>query len=127
MVSFLSGAIILVQSFVPGAASVLRQLTKLNSVCMPMRYMWVFVAYLTLRKAINTIPAEYRFVKNQAVAKFFGCWCFGVTAVCCIMGMYDTNPFTFALNVITPVVLTALGIILPQIAKREQAKLPSSR
>lgn len=122
MVVVLSGAIILVQSFVPGAASVLRQLTKLNSVCMPMRYMWVFVAYLALRKAIDRIPAEYRFVKNQAVANFFGCWCFGVTAVCCVMGMYDKNLFTFALNVITPVVLTVLGVILPQIAKREQAR-----
>ncbi len=122
MVVILSGAIILVQSFVPGAASVLRQLTKLNSVCMPMRYMWVFVAYLALRKAINRIPAEYRFVKNQAIANFFGCWCFGVTAVCCVMGMYDKNLFTFALNVVTPIVLTVLGVILPQIAKREQAK-----
>lgn len=122
MVAVLSGSIILVQSFVPGAAAVLRQLTKLNSVCMPMRYLWVFAAYLALRKAYNTIPAEYRFVKNQAVAKFFGCWCFAVTAICCIMGMYDKDPFTFALNVITPVVLTALGIILPEIAKREQKK-----
>jgi amino acid transporter len=120
MVAILSGAIIVVQSFVPGAAAVLRQLTKLNSVCMPLRYLWVFVAYLALRKAINTIPAEYRFVKNQFVAKFFGAWCFTVTAVCCIMGMYDSDPFTFALNVITPVVLTVLGLILPQIAKREQ-------
>ncbi len=120
MVVVLSGAIILVQSFVPGAASVLRQLTKLNSVCMPMRYMWVFVAYLALRKAINTIPAEYRFVKNQGVAYFFGAWCFLVTAACCLMGMYDPDPFTMALNIITPVVLTLLGIILPQIAKREQ-------
>lgn len=122
MVAVLSGSIILVQSFVPGAAAVLRQLTKLNSVCMPMRYLWVFAAYLALRKAYNTIPAEYRFVKNQAVAKFFGCWCFAITAICCIMGMYDKDPFTFALNVITPVVLTALGIILPEIAKREQKK-----
>lgn len=120
MVAIFSGAIILVQSFVPGAAAVLRQLTKLNSVCMPLRYLWVFVAYLALRKSIDTIPAEYRFVKNQAVAKFFGAWCFAVTAVCCIMGMYDSDPFTFALNVITPVILTVLGIILPQIAKHER-------
>lgn len=120
MVVVLSGAIILVQSFVPGAAAVLRQLTKLNSVCMPMRYLWVFVAYVALRGAIDRIPAEYRFVKNQAVAKFFGIWCFLVTAASCILGMYDKNPFTFALNVITPVVLVALGLILPEIAKREQ-------
>lgn len=119
MVVILSGSIILVQSFVPGAAAVLKQLTKLNSVCMPMRYLWVFAAYLALRKNFHKIDAEYRFVKNQAVAYFFGAWCFAVTAVCCILGMYDKDPFTFALNVITPVVLTLLGIILPMIAKRE--------
>lgn len=116
----LSGAIILVQTMVPGAAAVLQQLTKLNSVCMPLRYLWVFVAYLGLRKAIDRIPAEYRFVKNQAVAKFFGGWCFAVTAVCCFLGMYGKDPFTFALNVITPVVLTALGILLPKIAEKEK-------
>ena len=120
LVAVLSGSIILVQSFVPGAAAVLRQLTKLNSVCMPMRYLWVFVAYMALRNHFKEIPAEYRFVKNQAVAKFFGGWCFAVTAVCCVLGMYDKDPFTLALNVITPVVLTALGIILPMIAKREK-------
>lgn len=123
MVMILSGAIIMVQTFVPGAAAVLQQLTKLNSVCMPLRYLWVFVAYLGLRKAIDRIPAEYRFVKNQGIAKFFGGWCFAITAVCCFLGMYSDDPFTFALNVITPIVLTALGILLPQIAKKEKQKV----
>ncbi len=123
MVLVLSGSIILVQTFGgAGAASVLQQLTKLNSVCMPMRYLWVFVAYIALRNAYDRIPADYRFVKNQVVAKGFGVWCFLVTAACCVMGMFDKNPFTMALNVITPIFLTALGIILPQIAKREKAK-----
>lgn len=53
MVAVLSGSIILAQSFVPGAAAVLRQLTKLNSVCMPMRYLWVFAAYIALRNAYD--------------------------------------------------------------------------
>lgn len=122
LVAVLAGAIILIQSVVPGAAAVLQQLTRLNSVCMPMRYLWVFVAYLALRKAIDRFPAEYRFVKSQKTATFFGGWCFAVTAVCCIMGMYNKDPFTFALNVITPVVLTALGLIMPQLAKREKKK-----
>lgn len=120
MVVVLSGAIILAQMVVPGAAAVLQQLTKLNSVCMPLRYLWVFVAYLALRNAIDRIPAEYRFVKNQGIARFFGFWCCLVTAVCCFLGMYSKDPFTFALNVITPIVLTAIGILLPQIAKREK-------
>lgn len=123
MVAVLAGTIILIQSVVPGAAAVLQQLTRLNSVCMPMRYLWVFVAYIALRKAIKRIPAEYRFVKNQKVAMFFGGWCFLVTAACCIMGMYNKDPFTFALNVITPVVLTLLGLIMPQIAKHEKHKV----
>ncbi|MBQ2503540.1 MAG: amino acid permease, partial [Lachnospiraceae bacterium] len=64
MVMVLSGGIILIQSFVPGAADVLKQLNKLNSVCMPMRYLWVFIAYIAMRKAMQKFPAEYRFVKN---------------------------------------------------------------
>ncbi len=120
LVALLSGSIILIQSFVPGAAVVLKQLTKLNSVCMPLRYLWVFWAYISLRKAGEKFNPEYRFVKNQAVALFFGIWCFLVTAASCILGMYDTDPFTFALNVITPLVLTALGVILPMIAKNEK-------
>ena len=119
MVAILSGSIILIQSVVPGAAAVLKQLTKLNSVCMPLRYLWVFFAYLAMVKAGERFPREYRFVKNRSVALFFGAWCFLVTAASCILGMYDPDPFTFALNVITPLVLTALGIILPLIAKRE--------
>ena len=121
MVIILSGGIILIQSVVPGAAAVLKQLTKLNSVCMPLRYCWVFAAYIALRNAFDRIPADYRFVKNQGVAKFFGWWCLIITLACCIMGMYDKDAFTFTLNIITPVVLTALGLILPAIAKKQKA------
>ena len=53
MVVILSGSIILIQSLVPGAASVLAQLNKLNSVTMPLRYLWVFTAYLALRRSLD--------------------------------------------------------------------------
>ena len=122
LIVVLAGAIIVIQTFMPGAAAVLQQLTRLNSVCMPMRYLWVFVAYLALRKAYDRIPAEYRFVKNQKIAMFFGGWCFFVTAACCIMGMYSKEPLTLALNIITPIVLTALGLIMPKLAQRERAR-----
>jgi len=122
MVVALSGSIILIQSFVPGATAVLKQLTKLNSVCMPLRYLWVFAAYIALRRNLEKHPADYRFTKNQIVAKFFGWWCFGVTAFCCIMGMYSEDIFTMLLNIITPIVLTALGLIMPYLARRERTK-----
>ena len=119
MVAVLSGSIILAQSFVPGAAAVLKQLTKLNSVCMPLRYLWVFAAYIALRKAGDKFHPEYRFVKNNTLALAFGAWCFLITAVSCILGMHSKDMFTMALNVITPLVLSVLGIIMPILAKSE--------
>ena len=127
MVVILSGSIILAQTFVPGAASVLAQLNKLNSVCMPLRYVWVFFAYLMLRRASERFPREYRFVKNQAIAKIAGAFCLLLTLFCCITGMYSPDPFTMVLNVVTPVVLTMLGMILPAIRKRQDAReLPAA-
>ena len=120
MVAVLSGSIILAQSFVPGAAAVLKQLTKLNSVCMPLRYLWVFAAYIALRKAGDKFHPEYRFVKNDAVALAFGVWCFLITAASCLLGMHSKDTFTMALNIITPLVLSILGIIMPLLAKNEK-------
>ena len=122
LVAVLSGSLILIQSLVPGAANVLAQLTKLNSVCMPFRYLWVFVAYIALRKSRDKFPAEYRFVKSQAAAKFFGIWCFALTFLSCISGMYSEDRFTMLLNIITPFVLAALGFIMPMLAKRERSR-----
>lgn len=120
MVVILSGSIILAQVLVPNADTVLRQLTQLNSVTMPMRYLWVFFAYFMLRKHTNKFEREYRFVKNNRVALGFGAWCFFVTAACCILGMYKQGDmYTTVLNVITPIVLVILGLILPAIKKRE--------
>ena len=122
MVIILSGSIILAQTFVPGAASVLAQLNKLNSVCMPLRYVWVFFAYIMLRKASDKFTREYKFVNNNGVALFFGFFCLILTLFCCITGMYSPDPFTVVLNVVTPVVLTALGLILPAIRKAQDEK-----
>ena len=123
MIIALSGSIILIQILGgSGAAGVLAQLNKLNSVVMPMRYLWVFAAYIALRKAGNKFHAEYKFTKNQGFALFMGAWCFLVTALCCIGGMYADDTFTMVLNILTPIVLTALGLILPMIKKAEDAK-----
>ena len=128
MVVALSGSIILIQSFVPGAAAVLTQLNKLNSVTMPLRYLWVFAAYIALRKAAGKFHPEYRFVKNQGIALTAGVWCFFVTAACCLLGMYvEGDMASTALNVITPFVLTALGLILPEIKKRKNKRLTGNK
>ena len=122
MVVILSGAIIVVQMMGSGAAEVLAQLNKLNSVCMPLRYLWTFFAYFMLVKAGEKFKREYKFVKNRTVGMVFGAWCFIVTLACCILGMYSDDMFTMILNVVTPFVLTALGLILPAIRKAQDAK-----
>ena len=120
MVVFLSGTIILIQALVPSADAVLTQLTKLNSVTMPMRYLWVFAAYIALRKSKDKFHPEYRFVKGQGLAMTAGVWCFIVTAACCLFGMYkEGDMFTTALNIITPIILIVLGLIMPAIKKHE--------
>lgn len=124
MVIILSGSIIVIQSFVPGAAAVLTQLNKLNSVTMPLRYLWVFVAYMALRKTVGRFDSEYKFTKSRGLALTAGAWCFFVTAFCCIFGMYVKGDMaSTALNIVTPFVLTALGIILPKIKQREKARV----
>lgn len=124
MVVILYGAIIVVQIFGgSGAAGVLTQLNKLNSVTMPLRYLWVFTAYIALRTFGKKFNPEYRFTKSQPLAIIAGVWCFVVTAACCILGMYVKGDlYSTMLNVITPFVLTALGLIMPIIKKNEKTK-----
>ncbi len=122
LIVVLCSSLILVQMAVPGAATVLKQLTKLNSIVMPLRYLWVFVAYILLRRQTAKFDREYKFVKNNKIALGFGYWCFLLTLMSCVLGMYSDDPIQLALNIVTPIVLTGLGIILPIIRKREDEK-----
>lgn len=105
-------------------------LLQLNSVVMPMRYLWVFIAYMGLKKAANKFSTEYKFIKNPKLGFLVGLWCFTFTAFACVMGMFPTNVAVFsgewifivALNVMTPIILMGLGLILPVIAKKTNNK-----
>ncbi|MCR6515011.1 MAG: amino acid permease [Clostridium sp.] len=100
--------------------AIVKWLIKLNAVCMPLRYLWVFVAYIALKRAGDKFHAEYRFTKSKAFGIILGAWCFGFTAFACIGGMYSENTFQLVLNIITPFVLVGLGLILPRIAAKER-------
>ncbi len=124
LVGILSGSIIAIQLLGTGAADIITWLTKLNSVCMPMRYLWVFFAYIMLRKAAaGKFKSDYTFVKNKNLAIFFGGWCFAVTAICCIFGVYvEGDMVRTLLNIAMPFVLLALGLIMPYIRKKQDEK-----
>ncbi|MHC5218264.1 amino acid permease [Enterococcus sp. LJL128] len=106
-------------------------LTNLNSVVMPMRYLWVFFAYMMLNKAYKNYTSEYKFMKNPKLGFIFGLWCFLFTAFACILGMVpkvdfnvDPQGWTFQLlsNILTPIILLLLGMILPALARRGKNK-----
>jgi len=100
-----------------------RWLVKLNSVCMPLRYLWVFVAYMALKKHIDKFSADYMLTKNKTLGMILGGWCFAFTLFACVLGMYSKDSiFQTTLNILTPLVLVLLGLIMPAIAKKQKAK-----
>ena len=86
---------------------------------MPLRYLWVFVAYIALKKSAEKFNPEYKFIKNKTLGIIVGVWCFAFTAFACIGGMYSTDKFQLVLNILTPFILIALGLIMPYLAKKE--------
>ncbi|CEM61914.1 amino acid permease [Treponema phagedenis] len=120
VVAIVTPLIIIPMLGIKSVTAFLRFLTQLNSVCMPLRYLWVFAAYIALRKSMDKFQSEYKFVKNQAIAKFFGVWCFFVTAFSCTLGMFKGSPFEITMNIITPIALVGLGAIMPLLAKRNK-------
>lgn len=128
LTAVLVGTLIIVPALGIGdMTSLFNWLLRLNAVVMPLRYLWVFFAYMALKKALDgKFQATYQFTKNKAFGFLAGLWCFGFTAFACIMGMFPKGVKTYSsewyfqitLNVLTPIVLLGLGLILPMIAKR---------
>ncbi len=102
-------------------------LLDLNSIVMPMRYLWVFAAYFLLKRHFNDYNPEYVFMKNATLGKVTAIWCFAFTAFACILGMVPaseagTSAYAFELtvNILAPVIFIGLGFILPIFAKRSK-------
>ncbi|GAA0826472.1 MAG: amino acid permease [Clostridium sp.] len=129
MTAILVGILIMVPALGIGDMNALFDwLLKLNSVVMPLRYLWVFLAFIMLKKLSDKFNSDYKFVKNNKVALGFGIWCFIFTAFACLMGMFPKGVETYSgewwfqisLTIITIVVLLGLGAILPKIAKKDK-------
>lgn len=99
-----------------------RWLIKINSICMPICFIWIFVSYIVLKKSCENIPREYYFVKNKKLGMLIGIWCTTVTLIACIFGIFTDDIFQLILNIAIPVILFALGAVMPMIAKRQLKK-----
>ena len=123
MIAVIVGLLIIIPAFgIDNVDVLMTWLIKLNSVCMPMRYLWVFVAYIALKKVADKYPSEYYFTKSKGFGMFMGAWCFAFTAFACIGGVYSEDTFQLVMNIATPVVFVILGFILPAVAKKQNNK-----
>jgi amino acid transporter len=125
--------IIMIPSFGIGNMTELYNwLLNLNSVVMPMRYLWVFFAYFMLKKLREkrNSESEYQFVKSSILGQIIGFWCFALTAFACILGIVPKGLkvgvgdwwFQLTLNIVTPFILLALGLLMPAIVKLGKRK-----
>ncbi|KRM78929.1 amino acid permease [Lapidilactobacillus dextrinicus DSM 20335] len=129
----LVGIIIIIPALgIGGTNTLYNWLLNLNSVVMPLRYLWVFLAFMLLNKHLDKFHSDYMFVKNSKLGFGIGLWCFVFTAFACILGMvpkiaYATSPtewwFQLVLNIAMPIFLISLGLILPAIARRQNREL----
>lgn len=104
-------------------------LLDLNAVVMPMRYLFVFAAYIAVRKLAKRLKltSEYRFLRSDKLAVAMGAWCFSFTALACVLGIIPARLEVgtaqwwskLLLNIGAPVVLLGLGLIMPFIAQRQ--------
>ncbi len=111
--------------------SLYNSMIRLNAICMPLRYLWVFIAYMALKKSSSFLvePNAYQLTSNRSIGFFIGLWCFIFTAFACIMGMFPSDLaaysdewiFQLSLNIVTPLLLLGLGFIVLAMAKKHKA------
>lgn len=132
----LTGILVSILIVVPGLGmksmtELYNWLLNLNAIVMPLRYLWVFFAFMMLNKLSSQFNSEYKFIKNPSIGYIVGLWCFLFTGFACLLGIipkipYDANPkaylFQLGLNILTPIVLIGLGAIFPILARKELRK-----
>ncbi len=123
LIAVIVSILIIIPAFGIGSVdAMVKWLVKLNAVCMPLRYLWVFVAYIALKKAGSKFNSEYKLTKSRTWGMILGGWCFAFTAFACIGGMYSKDTFQLVLNIVTPFVLVGLGLIMPKLAQKNKTE-----
>lgn len=110
------------------ANGVVKWLIDINSICMPIRYLFVFAAYMALKAQMSKFPNEdYALTKSKGLGMFIGFWCFAITAAAIIMKMTSApDVFQLIMNCGMPFILCGIGLLMPLFARRSTAKWKAS-
>lgn len=111
-------------------ARVIKDVFNLIATTMPLSFLAVFVAYVLVKRQKEKFPSEYVFIKNKSLAQIVGWWCFALTLIASIWGMFESEIYMkkgeilpladwnwgkLAMNVCVPIVLIGLGFVLPKL------------
>ncbi|MGR3742466.1 APC family permease [Companilactobacillus sp. DQM5] len=120
--------ILVLSATLPNMNSIFNQLLNLNGIVSPFATCFLFTSFITVRLRQKEFPSEFVFLKNRKFALIVGWWCllFTFTFACLSVFQIDEKFGTAAywhvitLNLIEPVIMLAIGILLPYIAKYEK-------
>lgn len=124
MIAIIVGILIIIPALGIGSVNELvKWLIKINSICMPIHYLWVFVAYIFMKKDMEKYHPDYVFTKHKTTGIIIGTWCLLITIAGCILAITNAaSTFEFVMNICAPVILVVLGAIFPFFAKKSNKK-----
>lgn len=120
--------IMVLSATLPNMNSIFNQLLNLNGIVSPYVTCFVFSSFILVRLHPDKFKSDFTYIKNQKLAVMVGAWCFLVTFVAATMGIlpvdeaYGTGTWyhVLALNIIEPLIMIAIGVILPVIARMQR-------
>ncbi|UQS84108.1 APC family permease [Bombilactobacillus thymidiniphilus] len=122
--------IMVASATLPNMNSIFNQLLNLNGIVSPYTTCFLFSSFILVRLHDKEYPSDFVYIKNNKLAIMVGIWCFAITFLFATLGIWpvDEKPGTatfyhvLALNIIEPLILLAIGAILPWIAKHQRQK-----
>ncbi|WP_225048999.1 APC family permease [Lacticaseibacillus kribbianus] len=127
LTTILCAVIMALGGMLPKINDIFNWLLNLNGIVSPLSTMFLFWAYMMVRKNPGRFPKpEYTYIKNDKLGLAVGTWMLVVTFLLAVLGFFptDADENTFALmltlNILVPIGMVALGFSMPWIAKRQQ-------
>lgn len=120
--------ILVLSATLPNMNSIFNQLLNLNGIVSPFATCFLFTSFITVRLRQKEFPSEFVFLKNRKFALIVGWWCliFTFTFACLSVFQIDETFGSSAywrvitLNLVEPLIMLAIGVLLPFIAKYER-------